>query len=134
MHCLTGCAVGEVLGMVLGSAAGVTNAVTVALSVVLAFVFGYSLTILPLLRHGLGVKTAAALAVASDTASIALMEIVDNLIIAYIPGAMEAGLGTALFWGSLLASLVVAGVVAFPLNRWLIRRGKGHAVVHSYRH
>jgi hypothetical protein len=134
VHCLTGCAIGEVLGMVLGSVFALGTWATVGLSVVLAFVFGYALTMLPLLRHGLGVRTAAALALASDTASIALMEIVDNVIMVYIPGAMEAGVGSALFWGSLLVSLVIAGVAAFPLNRWLIRRGKGHAVVHAYRH
>jgi hypothetical protein len=134
VHCLTGCAIGEVLGMVLGSVFALGNWVTVALSVALAFVFGYSLTMLPLLRHGLVVRMAAALAFASDTASIALMEIVDNVIMVYIPGAMEAGVGSVLFWASLLFSLVIAGVAAFPLNRWLIRRGRGHAVVHAYRH
>lgn len=130
IHCLTGCAIGEVLGMVLGAALQLGNWTTVVLSVVLAFFFGYSLTMLPLLRTGLDLKTAIALAFASDTASIALMEGVDNLIMLFIPGAMDAGLATLLFWGSLLASLVVAGVVAFPLNRWLIGRGAGHAVVH----
>jgi hypothetical protein len=134
LHCLTGCAIGEVLGMVLGSVFALGNWLTVALSVALAFVFGYSLTMLPLLRHGLGVRMAAALAFASDTASIALMEIVDNVIMVYIPGAMEAGVGSLLFWGSLVLSLVIAGIAAFPLNRWLIRRGRGHAVVHAYRH
>jgi hypothetical protein len=134
VHCLTGCAIGEVLGMVVGSVFALGNWLTVALSVTLAFLFGYSLTMLPLLRQGLGVRTAAALAFASDTASIALMEIVDNVIMVYVPGAMEAGVGSALFWGSLLFSLVIAGVAAFPLNRWLIRRGRGHAVVHAYRH
>lgn len=132
VHCLTGCAIGEVLGMVVGTGFGLANWVTVVLSVALAFIFGYSLTMLPLVRSGLGLKTAAALALASDTASIALMEVVDNVIMVFIPGAMEAGLGALLFWGSLLVSLVVAGVMAFPLNRWLIRRGKGHAVIHAY--
>jgi hypothetical protein len=134
VHCLTGCAIGEILGMVLGTIVGLGNLTTVALAVVLAFVFGYSLTMLPLLRHGLALKTALPLAFASDTASIALMEIVDNLIMLMVPGAMEAGPMTVLFWGSLLVSLVVAGIVAFPLNRWLIARGKGHAVIHAYHH
>ena len=134
LHCLTGCAIGEVLGMVLGAALQLGNWTTVVLSVVLAFFFGYSLTMLPLLRAGLNPKAAIALAFASDTASIALMEVVDNLIMLFIPGAMDAGLSTLLFWGSLLASLVVAGIVAFPLNRWLISRGAGHAVVHRSHH
>lgn len=117
VHCLTGCAIGEVLGMVVGTALRLGNWTTVLLSVVLAFFFGYALTMLPLLRSRLGLKTAVALAFASDSASIALMEIVDNLIMLVIPGAMEAGLGSLLFWGSLIASLVVAGVAAFPLDR-----------------
>jgi hypothetical protein len=131
-HCLTGCAIGEVLGMVIGTALRLENWTTAVLSVVLAFFFGYSLTMLPLLRAAVGLKTATALAFASDTASIALMEVVDNLIMLFVPGAMDAGLSTLLFWGSLVASLVVAGIVAFPLNRWLISRGVGHAVVHRY--
>ena len=134
VHCLTGCAIGEVLGMVLGSAWGLHSWTTVALAVVLAFVFGYGLTMLPLVRHGLGLRAAAALAFASDTASIALMEVTDNAIMLVIPGAMEAGLTSPLFWGSLAASLVIAGVVAFPLNRRLIRRGMGHAVIHAHHH
>jgi hypothetical protein len=132
VHCLTGCAIGEVLGMVVGVALQLGNWTTVVLSVVLAFFFGYSLTMLPLFRAGLGLKTAGALAFASDTASIALMEVVDNLIMLVIPGAMDAGLSSLLFWGSLVASLVVAGLAAFPLNRWLIERGAGHAVLHRY--
>jgi Domain of unknown function (DUF4396) len=134
VHCLTGCAIGEVLGMVIGTALPLGNWPTVVLSVVLAFFFGYSLTMVPLLRAGLGSKTALALALASDTASIALMEFVDNLIMLYIPGAMDAGLSSLLFWGSLVMSLVIAGIVAFPLNRWLISRGIGHAVLHRYHH
>ena len=134
VHCLTGCAIGEVLGMVIGTAAAMSNWATVVLSVTLAFVFGYSLTMLPLLRAGIGLKRALALAFASDTASIALMEIIDNVIMLYIPGAMDAGLGSPLFWGSLIGSLLVAGVLAFPLNRWLIGRGMGHAVLHAYHH
>ncbi len=120
--------------MVTGSALQLGNWTTVVLSVALAFLFGYSLTMLPLLRAGLALKTAIALAFASDTASIALMEVVDNLIMLVVPGAMDAGLSTLLFWGSLVASLLIAGIVAFPLNRWLIRRGAGHAVIHRYHH
>jgi hypothetical protein len=134
VHCLTGCAIGEVLGMVVGTALGLGTWTTVVLSVVLAFVFGYSLTMLPLFRAGLALKTAAALAFAADTASIALMEVVDNLIMIYVPGAMESGPRTGLFWASLVASLVIAGAVAFPLNRWLIGRGMGHAVLHAHHH
>ena len=134
MHCLTGCALGEVLGMVIGTALRLSNWTTVLLSIVLAFFLGYSLTMLPLLRAGLGLKTAIALAFASDTASIALMEVVDNLIMLFVPGAMDAGLSTLLFWGSLAASLVIAGIAAFPLNRWLISRGAGHAVLHRHHH
>jgi Domain of unknown function (DUF4396) len=132
VHCLTGCAIGEILGMVVGTATGLANWTTIVLSVVLAFFFGYSLTMLPLLRAGLSLRTAVGLAFASDTASIALMELVDNVIMVFIPGAMDAGPGTLLFWGSLIISLVVAGVVAFPLNRWLIARGQGHAVLHGH--
>jgi Domain of unknown function (DUF4396) len=134
VHCLTGCAIGEVLGMVIGTGLGMTNWATVVLSVALAFLFGYSLTMLPLVRRGIALTTAATLAFASDTASIALMEVVDNVIMVYIPGAMDAGPGTALFWESLIVSLLIAGVMAFPLNRWLIRRGLGHAVIHAYHH
>lgn len=132
VHCLTGCAIGEVLGLVVGTILGLGTLVSIVLAVVLAFVFGYALTMLPLLRHGLALKTALGLALASDTASIALMEVVDNLIMVVIPGAMDAGLTSWLFWGSLLVSLLLAGVLAFPLNRWLIERGKGHAVLHAH--
>ena len=131
-HCLTGCAIGEILGMVIGSAAGWSNAATVLVSVGLAFVFGYSLTSLPLLRSGLRLGAVAPLALASDTLSITIMEIVDNAIMLVIPGAIEAGAGDPLFWGSLTLSLGVAGVAAFPANRWLIARGRGHAVVHRH--
>jgi uncharacterized protein DUF4396 len=133
-HCLTGCAIGEVLGMVIGTALGWGNVATIALAVVLAFFFGYSLTMLPLLRSGLALATVLPLAFASDTLSITIMEIVDNLIMVVIPGAMEAGLASLLFWGSLAFALAVAFVAAFPVNRWLIARGKGHAVVHEYHH
>jgi hypothetical protein len=131
LHCLTGCAIGEVLGMVIGTAAGFSNLATVVLSVVLAFVFGYGLTSLPLLRAGLVLSAVIPIALASDTLSIATMEIVDNTIILTVPGAINAGLGQLLFWGSLAFSLAVAGAFALPVNRWLIARGKGHAVVHQ---
>ena len=132
VHCLTGCAIGEVLGMVVGTALAWSNGATIALSIVLAFMFGYALTMVPLLRAGLTLGAAAGLAFAADTISIAIMEIIDNLIMVGIPGAMDAGLGSALFWGSLAGSLVVAGAAAFPVNRWLIDRGRGHAVVHRH--
>lgn len=131
LHCLTGCAIGEVAGMLIGTALGFSNWGTVALAVVLAFVFGYSLTSLPLLRAGMSVAAIVPVALATDTFSIAVMELVDNAIVLAVPGAMEAGLGNVLFWGSLSFALVVAGVVAFPVNRWLIARGKGHAVLHE---
>lgn len=133
-HCLTGCAIGEVLGLVIGTVLGWGNVATIVLAIVLAFFFGYSLTMLPLLRAGLSLATALPLAFASDTLSITIMEIVDNLIVVLIPGAMDAGLSSALFWGSLALALAVAFVAAFPVNRWLIARGKGHAVVHEYHH
>lgn len=132
LHCLTGCAIGEVLGMVIGTSLGWGNVSTIALSVGLAFVFGYALTMIPLLRAGLPLRSAAGLALASDTASITIMEIVDNAIMLAIPGAMDAGPTTLLFWGSLAFSLAIAGVAAYPVNRWLIARGKGHAVVHQH--
>ena len=132
VHCLTGCAIGEVLGMVIGTALGWSDFATIVISIVLAFFFGYLLTMVPLLRGGLALAAAVPLALASDTLSIAVMETVDNAIIVLIPGALDAGLATLLFWGSLAASLVIAGVVAFPVNRWLIARGKGHAVMHAH--
>jgi hypothetical protein len=131
LHCLTGCAIGEVLGMLIGTAAGFSNLTTIVLSVVLAFVFGYGLTSLPLLRAGLALSAVVPIALASDTLSIATMEIVDNAIIVTVPGAIDAGLGQLLFWGSLAFSLAVAGAFALPVNRWLIARGKGHAAVHQ---
>ena len=134
IHCLTGCSIGEVLGMVAGTALGIGVAGTIALSVVLAFVFGYLLTMLPLVRAGVALPAALKLAFASDTASIAIMEVVDNAVMLVIPGAMEAGPGTALFWGSLALSLAIAGVAAYPVVRWLIARGRGHARVHAHRH
>jgi hypothetical protein len=131
-HCLTGCAIGEVLGMIIGTALGWGDWETIALAVALAFLFGYSLTMVPLVRGGLAVGSAIPVALAADTISIAVMEIVDNAIILLIPGAMEAGLTDLLFWGSLGVALLVAGAAAFPVNRWLIQRGRGHAVVHAY--
>jgi uncharacterized protein DUF4396 len=132
LHCLTGCAIGEVLGMVIGTAFGWGNAATIAIAVVLAFLFGYSVTMVPLLRAGLAFGAAVPLALASDTLSIATMEIVDNLVMLLVPGALDAGLADLLFWASLAFSLVVAFWAAFPVNRWLIARGKGHAVVHAH--
>jgi Domain of unknown function (DUF4396) len=131
LHCLTGCALGEVTGVALGTALGLSNAATIFLAIGLAFLFGYGLTSLPLLRAGLAFSAVAPIALASDTLSIATMEIVDNAIILVIPGAMEAGLDSLLFWGSLSFSLVVAGAFAVPVNRWLIARGKGHVAVHE---
>ena len=131
-HCLTGCAIGEVLGMVIGTALGWGNVATIALAVALAFFFGYSLTMLPLLRSGMALGAVLPLAFASDTLSITVMEIVDNLIMLAVPGAMEAGPTSLLFWGSLAFALLVAGAAAFPVNRYLIARGKGHAVVHQH--
>jgi hypothetical protein len=132
VHCLTGCAIGEVLGMVIGTALGWNDWQTIAVAVVLAFIFGYSLTMLPLLRSGIALAAAVPLALAADTVSIAVMEIVDNVIMLMIPGAMDAGLVDFRFWGSLAAALVIAGVIAYPVNRWLIARGKGHSVVHAH--
>ena len=132
VHCLTGCAIGEVTGMVVGTSRGWSVGATVALSVVLAFVSGYALTILPLLRAGLSARAAAKLALAADTVSIAIMEIVDNAIMVAIPGAMAAGLREPRFWGSLAGALLIAGAVAYPINRWLIARGRGHAILHRH--
>ena len=131
LHCLTGCAIGEVAGMAIGTALGFSDLGTIALAVALAFLFGYGLTSLPLLRAGLALSAVVPIALASDTLSIATMEIVDNAIMLAVPGAMDAGLGSLLFWGALSFALAVAGVVALPVNRWLIKRGKGHGVVHE---
>ena len=131
LHCLTGCAIGEVLGLIIGTALGWSDLATIALAVGLAFLFGYALTSLPLLRAGLALATVIPIALASDTLSIATMEVVDNAIVLLIPGAMEAGVGDVLFWGSLSVALAIAGLVAFPVNRWLLARGKGHAAVHE---
>jgi hypothetical protein len=131
LHCLTGCAIGEVAGMIIGTALGWSDWGTVALAVALAFLFGYTLTSLPLLRGGLALGAVIPIALASDTLSIAIMEVVDNAIMLTIPGAMEAGLTNILFWGSLSVALAIAGFAAFPANRWLLKRGKGHAAVHA---
>jgi hypothetical protein len=131
LHCLTGCAIGEVVGVIIGTALGWSNEATIFLAIVLAFVFGYSLTSLPLLRGGLALAAVIPIAFASDTLSIAVMELVDNAIILVIPGAMDAGLDDILFWGSLSFALFVAGFFAYPVNRWLLQRGKGHAAVHA---
>jgi hypothetical protein len=130
LHCLTGCAIGEILGMAIGTALGFSDWGTVALAVALAFLFGYSLTSLPLLRAGFTLAAVIPIALASDTFSIAVMELVDNAVVVAVPGALEAGLGTWLFWGSLSFALSIAFVAAVPVNRWLIARGRGHAVVH----
>ena len=132
VHCLTGCAIGEVLGIVIATALGWENVSSIAISVVLAFVFGYSLTLRPVLRADVPLRRAVGLAFASDTASLTVMEIVDNAFILVVPGAIEAGLSDALFWWSLAVSLAIAFVSAFPVNRYLIARGRGHAVVHAY--
>jgi len=130
-HCLTGCAIGEVLGMVIATALDWGNFAAIALSVALAFFFGYALTVRPLLASGMRLRQAGRLALAADTVSITVMEITDNAILLLIPAAMDAQLTDPLFWGSLAFSLAVAGVVAFPVNRWMIGRGRGHAVVHA---
>ena len=132
VHCLTGCSIGEVLGMIIGSALGWGNLGTIALAVVLAFFFGYMLTMFPLLRSGMEFRNALRLALAADTITITIMEIVDNALILAIPGAMDAGIAEILFWGSLAFALLVAGVATFPVMRWLISRGRGHAVVHKH--
>jgi hypothetical protein len=131
-HCLTGCAIGEVLGFIIGTALGWGDFATIALAVVLAFFFGYLLTSVPLIRSGLSLREIVPIALAADTVSIAIMEIVDNAVLLVYPGAMEAGLGDMLFWWSLALALAVAWVIAFPVNRWMIGRGRGHAVVHAH--
>ena len=132
LHCLAGCAIGEVLGMVIGTALGWGNLATIGLAIALAFVSGYLFTMIPLLRAGLALGAATRIALAADTVSITIMEIVDNLVMLAIPGAMNAGLDSLLFWGSLVAALAIAGVVAYPVNRWLIARGRGHALAHAH--
>ncbi|MFD7988728.1 DUF4396 domain-containing protein [Kitasatospora indigofera] len=132
LHCLTGCAIGEVLGMILGTALGLHNGATVVLSVALAFVFGYALTMRGVLRAGLPVRQAVKVALAADTVSILVMELIDNTVMVTVPGAMDAGLGNALFWAALAGSLALAFVLTVPVNRWMIARGRGHAVVHAH--
>ncbi|MEO3855965.1 DUF4396 domain-containing protein [Acrocarpospora sp. B8E8] len=134
LHCLTGCATGEILGMVIGTALGWPNLPTLILAIVLAFFFGYALTLRGLRRAGLSWRRTIRLALAADTLSILVMEIVDNTVMLAVPGAMDAGLTTALFWGALIGSLAVAFVVTTPINKWIIGRGRGHAVLHSYHH
>jgi Domain of unknown function (DUF4396) len=131
-HCLTGCAIGEVLGLVLATWWGWGNAASIALAIVLAFFFGYAFTFVPLLRGGMALRDAVGIALAADTVSITVMEIVDNTVVLLVPGAMEAGLDTFLFWGSLALALAIAFVAAFPVNRWLIARGRGHAAAHVH--
>ncbi|MEU6983700.1 DUF4396 domain-containing protein [Streptomyces sp. NPDC046324] len=134
LHCLTGCAIGEVLGMIIGTALGWGNAPTMILAIVLAFFFGYSLTLWAVVRAGLSLKAAVGVALAADTLSIAVMEIVDNGVLLLVPGAMDAHLSDALFWGALAFAFLVAFLITTPVNKWMIGRGKGHAVVHRYHH
>jgi uncharacterized membrane protein YbjE (DUF340 family) len=134
VHCLTGCAIGEVLGMVVGTTLGLPNAATVALAIALAFVFGYALTMRGVRRAGLDLRQAFTVAFAADTVSIAIMELIDNAFVLAVPGAMAAGLSSGLFWASLAGSLLVAFVLTTPVNRWMISRGRGHAVVHQHHH
>ena len=132
LHCLTGCAIGEVLGMVIGTSLGLHDGATVALAVALAFVFGYALTMRGVLRAGLPFRQAIKVALAADTLSIAIMEFVDNAVMLSVPGAMEAGISSVVFWASLAFALAVAFVVTWPINRWMMGKGRGHAVVHAY--
>lgn len=134
LHCLTGCAIGEIVGLVVGTALGLSNLATIPLSVVLAFAFGYTLSTLPLLRSGVAVGSALTIVLAADSLSILTMEVVDNVVVSVIPGAMEAGLVNTLFWVSMIISLAAAFVAAYPVNRWLLQRGKGHALTHEYGH
>jgi hypothetical protein len=134
VHCLTGCAIGEVLGMVIGTALDWSDGATIAISIVLAFLFGYTFTSVPLLRAGMALSAVIPLAFASDTISIAIMELVDNTVVALIPGALDATLGDIGFWAALAVALLLAGAAAYPANRWLLARGKGHAVVHAHHH
>ncbi|WP_327684290.1 DUF4396 domain-containing protein [Kitasatospora sp. NBC_00458] len=132
LHCLTGCAIGEILGMVIGTALGLHNGATVVLSILLAFVFGYALTMRGVLRAGLDVRAAVKVALAADTVSILVMELIDNTVMVTVPGAMDAGLGDVLFWLALAGSLLLAFALTVPVNKWMIGRGRGHAVVHAY--
>jgi hypothetical protein len=132
LHCLTGCSIGEILGMVLGTMFGWPNIETIIVSIILAFFFGYSLTLFPLLRSNMSLRHALPIAFASDTISITIMEIVDNMIMYFIPGAMDAHITSSLFWGSLLFSLAIAFLFAYPVNMYLISKGKGHAAIHKH--
>jgi hypothetical protein len=132
LHCLTGCAIGEIAGLMIGTAAGLANGWTIALSVALAFVFGYTLSTLPLVKAGLSVGAALTVVLAADTLSIATMEVVDNLVMAVIPGAMDAGLVNVVFWVGMMIALTTAFFAAYPVNRYLLQRGKGHALLHQY--
>ncbi len=132
LHCLTGCAIGEILGMVIGTALGWGNVPTMVVAIVLAFLFGYSFTLFAVRRAGLDLRAAVKVALAADTVSIAVMELVDNAIVALTPGAMEAGLSDGLFWSALLGGFAVAFLITTPVNKWMIGRGKGHAVVHAH--
>jgi len=134
LHCLTGCAIGEIVGLMIGTALDLRNSVTIALAVALAFVFGYTLSTLPLIQAGLGFFAALSVVFAADTLSIAVMELVDNLVMALIPGAMDAGLVNPIFWLGMMIALTAAFVAAFPVNRYLIDKGKGHAVAHQFMH
>lgn len=132
LHCLTGCAIGEILGLIIGTAAGMSNGLTIALSIALAFVFGFTLSTLPLLGFGLGFVAALSVVAAADTLSIATMEVADNVVMAVIPGAMNAGLVNPIFWVGMMLALSTAFVAAFPVNRYLLTKGKGHALTHQY--
>lgn len=134
LHCLTGCAIGEIAGLMIGTALGLGTGWTIALAVGLAFLFGYALSTLPLLRAGMGFAAALSLVFAADTLSIAVMEVTDNLVMALIPGAMDAGLVNPLFWVSMTVALGAAFVAAFPVNKYLLSRGKGHALMHQHHH
>jgi hypothetical protein len=134
LHCLTGCAIGEIIGLIIGAAFGLSNATTIAIAVILAFITGYALSTLPLYKAGLGLKTALLTVLAADTLSILVMEITDNAVEASIPGAMNAGLNNVLFWLTLPLSLGAAFLIAFPVNRYLLARGQGHALTHKYHH
>lgn len=134
VHCLTGCAIGEVTGLVIGTTLGWGNGPTIALAVALAFLFGFGLTALPFLRRGYSARDAARIAFAADAASITIMEIVDNVLMLVIPGAMDAPVDSLHFWGSMAVALAIAGLAAYPVNHWLIARGRGHAVVHAHHH
>ena len=134
LHCLTGCAIGEILGLIIGTALGLSNLATIAIAVTLAFLFGYALSLLPLVKAGLGLGVAMTTVLAADTLSIATMEIVDNAVMAIIPGAMEGGIVNPIFWASLPVALGVAFLAAYPVNKYLLLRGKGHALVHKYHH